>query len=93
MSKMVSFYHGALGDPYEDQARAQGFTLGNKAEFVQKVGFGLIAAHIHGVVTDKEYDKILQRFQKKMITKNLKPLEGGEHEEAVTDSTDPDAVF
>ena len=93
MSKTVSFYHGALADPYEDQANEQGFTLGNKAEFVQKVGFGLVAAHIHGVITDKEYDKILQRFQKKLITKNLIPLEGGEHEEAVTDSTDPDTVF
>lgn len=80
MSKTVSFYHGALADPYEDQARAQGFTFGDKAEFIQKVGFGLTAAHIHGVITDKEYDKILQRFQKKLIIKNLIPLEGGDHD-------------
>ncbi len=93
MNKEVTFHHGALCDGYELQANKQGFTLGNKAEVVQKVGFGLVIAHIQGVITDKEYDKILQRFQKKLITRNLKPLEGGKHEEAVTDSTDPDAVF
>lgn len=75
--KMVGFCHGALADPYEDQANEQGFTLGSKAEFIQKVGFGLVAAHIHGVITDKEYDRILERFQKKLITRNLIPMDGG----------------
>ena len=73
MSKMVEFYHGALADDYEKQANEQGFTLGEYAEFAQNVGFGLVAAHIHGVITDSEYDKILQRFQKKILVKNLKP--------------------
>ena len=75
--KTVTFYHGALHDPYEKQANDQGFTLGSKAEFIQKVGFGLVAAHIHGVITDKEYDRILERFQKKLITRNLIPMDGG----------------
>lgn len=76
----VEFHHGALADPYEEQARAQGFTLGNMAEFADKVGFGLVAAHIHGCITDAEYDKILQRFQKKILVKHLKPYKGGEGE-------------
>ena len=71
----VGFYHGALSDSYEEQANAQGFTFGDKAEWVEKVGFGLVCAHIHGCITDNEYDKILQRFQKKVLFKNLKPLE------------------
>jgi hypothetical protein len=71
----VGFYHGALSDSYEKQANAQGFTFGDKAELVEKVGFGLVCAHIHGCITDNEYDKILQRFQKKVLSKNLKPLE------------------
>lgn len=74
MTKMVKFYHGALADSYEEQANAQGFTLGDYAEFVQNVAFGLVAAHIHGCITDSEYDKILQRFQKKILVKNLKEL-------------------
>lgn len=32
MNKQVTFCHGALSDPYEEQANAQGFTLGDKAE-------------------------------------------------------------
>lgn len=74
MSKMVEFYHGALADSYEKQANEQGLTLGKLAEFAQNVGYGLVAAHIHGVITDSEYDKILQRFQKKILLKNLRPL-------------------
>lgn len=71
--KMVEFHHGALADTYEKQARAQGFTLGDSAKWVQKVGFGLVCAHIHGCITDGEYNKILQRFQQKILLKNLKP--------------------
>ena len=70
----VGFYHGALADSYEEQANEQGFTFGKDAEWVQKVGFGLVCAHIHGCITDAEYDKILQRFQKKILIKKLKPL-------------------
>ena len=71
----IEFHHGALSDSYEEQANAQGFTFGDKAEFVEKVGFGLVAAHIHGCITDSEYSKILQRFQQKILVKMLKKME------------------
>lgn len=74
-TESVGFYHGALSDSYEKQANEQGFTLGDKAEFAQKVGFGLVAAYVHGCITDSEYDRILDRFQKKILVKNLKKLE------------------
>ena len=72
-NKEVQFYHGALSDSYEKQAKAQGFTFGDKAKWVQKIGFGLVCAYIHGCITEKEYDRILQRFQTKILVKNLKP--------------------
>ena len=75
MKKMVEFHHGALADPYEFQANAQGYTLGDERQFVQDVAFGIVAAHIHGCITDAEYGRILQRFQKKILIANLKPLE------------------
>lgn len=68
----VEFHHGALVDSYEEQAKEQGFTFGEEAKFVQDVGFGLVCAHIHGCITDSEYDKILQRFQKKILLRYLK---------------------
>lgn len=71
----IEFRHGALSDTYEKQANQQGFTFGDKAEWVQRVGFGLVCAHIHGCITDAEYDKILQRFQKKILIKNLKKID------------------
>lgn len=72
--KEVVFYHGALSDTYEKQANDQGFTLGDRADFIQEVGYGLMWAHIHGCITDSEYEKILNRFQKKLLIKNLKAL-------------------
>ena len=74
---ILEFHHGALCDDYETQANKQGFTYGDKARFVEAVGFGIVAARIHGVITDSEYDKILDRFQKKILTnkKYLKKME------------------
>lgn len=80
MKKVLEFHHGALCDSYEEQANKQGYTLGDKAKFADKVAFGIVAAHIHGCITDGEYNKILQRFQKKVIMENLKPLKGGDQE-------------
>lgn len=71
---IIEFHHGALSDSYEKQANDQGFTLGKDAKWVQEVGFGLVCAHIHGCITDGEYDKILRRFQQKILIKKLKPL-------------------
>ena len=70
----IEFRHGALCDTYEEQANEQGYTFGDKAEWVEEVGYGLKCAYIHGCITDSEYDKILQRFQKKILIKNLKTL-------------------
>ena len=33
----VEFRHGQFSGTYEEQAREQGFTFGDKAEFVQKL--------------------------------------------------------
>ena len=63
----IEFHHGALADDYETQANKQGFTFGKDADFVNKVGFGIVAAWIHGVITDNEYNRILERFQKKIL--------------------------
>ena len=75
---IATFYHGALSDTYEKQANDQGFTFGEEAEWVQKVGFGLVCAYIHGCITDSEYDRILQKFQKKILCKKLKRLQESE---------------
>lgn len=85
MSDMVEFYHGALSDTYEEQANKQGFTFGDNAEFVQNVGFGLVAAHVHGCITDGEYDRILRRFQTKVLVKNLKRMKNSEEAQAYID--------
>lgn len=71
---IIEFHHGALSDSYEKQANDQGFTFGEDAKWVQEVGFGLVCAHIHGCITDAEYDRILRRFQQKILIKKLKPL-------------------
>lgn len=70
----VEFHHGALSETYEEQANKQGLTFGDNAKWVQEVGFGLVCAYIHGCITDAEYDKILRRFQRKILMKNLRKI-------------------
>lgn len=79
--KAVEFHHGALCKSYEEQARKQGFTLGDSAKFADRIAFGLVAAHIHGCITEAEYDRILKRFQKYILIRNLRPIETDEEEE------------
>ena len=87
----VEFHYGALADSYEEQANRQGFTFGDKAEWVEKVGFGLICAHIHGCITDAEFDKILRRFQQKILIKNLKSIGNDKHTSGEAEVQDADS--
>jgi hypothetical protein len=74
MNTMIEFHHGALSDTYEKQANDQGLTFGDDAEWVQKVAYGIVCAYIHGCITDGEYDRILQKFQKNILMKRLSRL-------------------
>ena len=77
MSKtMIGFYHGALADPYEVQARKQGYTLGSDADLMQKLGDGLVINFFHGILTDAMYNKACWNLQNKIV-KHLKKI-GGE---------------
>lgn len=71
----VTFRHGALSDPYEEQANAQGFTLGDKAKELQDLGFHLVYVWLHGLLTDSQYDAALKKLQKKLM-KALRKKEG-----------------
>lgn len=80
----VEIHHGALADTYEEQMNKYGYTYGEYAEWVDKIGFGLVCAHLHGCITDSEYDKILQRFQKNILL-NKKYLKKKEVQDADCD--------
>lgn len=75
MEDTVKFQYGAMSDTLEKQAKSQGYTLGSHAKFAEKIKFGLVASHIHGVLTDSEYKKALDRFHNKIVLKNLKKAE------------------
>lgn len=70
----VIFRHGALCDSYEKQANKQGFTLGNKAELLDKIASSYNLLRIHNYLTDKQADMVCKKIQNQLI-KNLKPLE------------------
>ena len=66
----VGFYHGVLSDDYEKQANEQGFTLGNKADFFKDVKHSYNLLRMHGYLTDKQADSVVQKIQKQLV-KNL----------------------
>lgn len=58
----IRFRHGVLCDDYEIQASRLGCTFGDSAELMRKIGSGLIACYVHGILTEVEYQKALKRF-------------------------------
>ena len=74
---MIGFHHGALCKSYEEQANEQGFTLGDKADFLNDLGFKLVYIWIHGLLTDSQYDAALKKLQKQLAkaAKRLPPKE------------------
>lgn len=81
MSNEIGFHHGALCDPYEQQANQQGFTLGEEKELLEKLGSSIVFCWIHGLLTDSQYDAALKKLQKKLV-KAIKPIPEQPKEEA-----------
>ena len=74
MSKEITFCFGALSDPLEQQANAQGFTLGDKAELLEDLNRSMIMCWLHGLCTDSKHTAMMNKLHKK-IMKALKPIE------------------
>lgn len=77
----VGFRHGALCGSYEKQANEQGFTLGEKEELFDKIGFSYNLLRIHGYLTDGQADMVCKKIQKNLV-KNLQRVE----KESVTEN-------
>lgn len=63
----IGFHHGALADSYEKQANEQGYTLGDKADTFDKIGFSYNMLRIHGYLTDSQADSVCKKIQKKLV--------------------------
>lgn len=70
----VGFHHGVFADSYEKQANEQGYTLGDRAELFDKIGYSFNLLRIHGYLTDSQADGVCQKIQKKLVA-NLKRLD------------------
>lgn len=64
----------------ERSSNEQGYTLGKYAEVAQKLGFGLVINHVHGILTDSMYDKALQKLQKEMVKRLRRMGENNEND-------------
>lgn len=73
----IGFHHGALGDSYEDQANEQGFTLGDKAELFDKIGYAYNLLRVHGYLTDSQADMVCKKIQKDLV-KSVKKMKSSE---------------
>lgn len=63
----IGFYHGALEASYEKQANEQGFTLGDKTELFDKIGYAYNLLRIHGYLTDSQADMVCKKIQKNLV--------------------------
>lgn len=71
----VEFHFGVFAETLEKQANEQGFTFGDKAEWIQEISHAVTCLYVQNCMTDSEHMKILKRFQQKILLKNLKRLE------------------
>lgn len=71
--KNMIFSHGAFSETYEKQANVYGYTLGKEANRIQDLGECAITLRINKVLTEKQYNAVLNKIQKE-IDKNLIPL-------------------
>ena len=70
--KEVKIHYGALADPIEEQLNDQGFTLGEKGGFIEKLhnAYSLCMFHLF---TDAQRNSILKKLHK-VVMKNIKPV-------------------
>lgn len=68
----VGIHYGSLAEPIEDQLNKQGFTLGDKLEFIEKLQNSLTMCMFH-LLTDSQYNTCLKKLHKKVLD-NVKPI-------------------
>ena len=69
----VGFAYGVLSAPLEEQANGQGYTLGKKAEGLEKSRQAVIRLMFSELLTDSQTDQIFKKLQKQVV-KALKPM-------------------
>ena len=64
----VGIEYGIWGDPFPKQLKKQGFKFKDKekAELFTDMNRSVSLLHLHGVMTDTEWKKILNRVHKKL---------------------------
>ncbi|MGL6184750.1 MAG: hypothetical protein ACRC1T_05160 [Clostridium chrysemydis] len=72
-NKNVTFHYGAIADTLEKQANEQGFTLGKKAEQLEKIKKAIVICGFH-VATESQANSMTKKLHNKVI-KSLKELE------------------
>lgn len=68
----IKLNYGALADSLEIQLNAQGFTLADKQEFIEKLHHSLKMCQFH-LLTDSQYQVALKKLHKKVM-EVIKPM-------------------
>ncbi|MCD8198227.1 MAG: hypothetical protein LUE24_13865 [Lachnospiraceae bacterium] len=76
--RYVSFRHGALCPSYEEQANEQGLTLGDEANYFDKIADAYNLLRMEGLLTDSQEAMICQKIQKKLAASVKLMEESGE---------------
>lgn len=69
----IGFRWNPIFGTIEKQANEQGFTLGKDAEKINDYQENLFCLHMDRILTDSQYDKILQKLHKHTVDL-LEPL-------------------
>lgn len=69
INNTVGFNYGIVSESLEVQANKQGYTLGDKAEKIDKTHEAIKRLCIEGYFTESQYSSILKKFNKNVVSK------------------------
>lgn len=70
----IEIVYSAFAQPIETQLNAQGYTLGEQEEFIEKLFKAYLMCRIH-LLTDSQVGSVLRKLHKE-VEKYMKPIEG-----------------
>lgn len=71
---MIKLQHGIYPYTYEQQARDQGYTLGKKSEYYERMRNAFNTLRMNDFLTESQSDAICKKLQKRIVV-DMKKLE------------------
>ena len=71
----VQFRYGVANKSFEQQANEQGYTLGNRADYLQYLGNALAILRMNEILTQSQYNSAIKKLHAQLVAE-VRPQAG-----------------